>query len=566
MADFTDRIKLVYDVVTDSATSGLSTMSSKVGEAEGAFGKLKAGGGGALDLIKNNAASAMAGAGAAIGAFVVKGIGDFTDLALAAETFATAAGTTTEEASRWLEVADDLGVSGDAVQGAMARLNREAASGKLAEFGISAGNANDRLVETLKYINSIPNATDRAAAQFALFGKSGASLAPLLANVDGLKARLVDLKGGKIIDDSDVASAKALRDSMDDLSDSWQSILLNVGRSIAPVVDALAKLVEKALELSGVGQEDKDQGFWQKLGGTLIGNKFAIGLVSDAFGLLTGSTDAAKTSTEGATVALDDNAGAATEAAAAINAFAEATLASFNSTLALADAADRTDTAIAKAVKTAGEAAAANWGNADANKAATQAMNDAEQAALAQAAAAAKSAVDIAVANGATADSVNKNAAMANSLRTVAGTLDPSSPLAQHLYGYAAQLEALPKEKTTTIKADTTDAENKINGLVDTIRSIVLKPFTVHVGAAVTNPTVAGASVAASSAPPAPATNVVALPTGYRGAPAASVSTATYNVNVSVPPLTPLAEVGRYVADALDAHEKRVGSRRRLNG
>jgi hypothetical protein len=37
-------------------------------------------------------------------------------------------------------------------------------------------------------------------------------------------------------------------------------------------------------------------------------------------------------------------------------------------------------------------------------------------------------------------------------------------------------------------------------------------------------------------------------------------------VNVSVPPLTPLAEVGRYVADALDAHEKRVGSRRRLNG
>jgi hypothetical protein len=35
-------------------------------------------------------------------------------------------------------------------------------------------------------------------------------------------------------------------------------------------------------------------------------------------------------------------------------------------------------------------------------------------------------------------------------------------------------------------------------------------------------------------------------------------------VTVNVPVGTPTAEVGRYVADALDAHERRSGSRRRV--
>ena len=35
-------------------------------------------------------------------------------------------------------------------------------------------------------------------------------------------------------------------------------------------------------------------------------------------------------------------------------------------------------------------------------------------------------------------------------------------------------------------------------------------------------------------------------------------------INVMVPPGTPTAEMGRYVADALDAHERRAGPRRKV--
>jgi hypothetical protein len=43
----------------------------------------------------------------------------------------------------------------------------------------------------------------------------------------------------------------------------------------------------------------------------------------------------------------------------------------------------------------------------------------------------------------------------------------------------------------------------------------------------------------------------------------ASAVAPTYVVNVTVPVGTPTAEIGRYVADALDVHERRAGRRRR---
>ena len=169
MADFTDRIRLIVDTVTEGASGGLKGLKGDVADAEGAFGKLKAGASGAATLITENIGLAGTAAAGAVAAFVAKSVGHFEELAEKSANVATQMGTDSETASRWVQVADDLGVSVDSIAGASQRLNREGASGVLAKYGINAGDSNARLLDTLQYLADIPNAADRAKAQFEIF-------------------------------------------------------------------------------------------------------------------------------------------------------------------------------------------------------------------------------------------------------------------------------------------------------------------------------------------------------------------------------------------------------------
>src|SRR5262245_51978533 len=138
MADFTDRIKLVFDTVTTGASAEMGKLKSAVGEAEGGFGKAKAAAGGLGNVISENLPLAAAGAGTAIAGFVVDAVGKFKDLALRAGEVASATGLSVDQASRWMEVAGDLNVSTEALVSSVGRLNKAAAQGKLDEYGIQA--------------------------------------------------------------------------------------------------------------------------------------------------------------------------------------------------------------------------------------------------------------------------------------------------------------------------------------------------------------------------------------------------------------------------------------------
>src|SRR5262245_54686319 len=81
-----------------------------------------------------------AAVGVAAGALVKLGE-KFTGLALDVDRFSQKTGTIPEEASRWVEVANDLGVNTDALAGAVGRVNREAAAGQLRQYGVDASNA-----------------------------------------------------------------------------------------------------------------------------------------------------------------------------------------------------------------------------------------------------------------------------------------------------------------------------------------------------------------------------------------------------------------------------------------
>lgn len=66
MASFTDRIKIVIDVVTDGAKSSFASFKKDIADADGITGKFKAGLGGIGNLIKSNGLAIAAGATAVV--------------------------------------------------------------------------------------------------------------------------------------------------------------------------------------------------------------------------------------------------------------------------------------------------------------------------------------------------------------------------------------------------------------------------------------------------------------------------------------------------------------------
>lgn len=239
MASFTERVSVLIDVTGDKAVSSLGNIKSKIGEAEGAAGKLKAAAGGVGDILQANVAAAAAGAGAAVAKFVGDSIGKFNDLATKSGDLATQMGTSVENASRWVEVADDLGVSADAIGAAAGRLNREAASGALAKYGIDAADSNERLLQTLDYLQTIPDEADRAKVQFELLGKGGAALTPLIGRTKELRDRLADVSDQKIIDDEELQKSRDYADAVDNLTDVWGDFQNEIGGDVIPALATL---------------------------------------------------------------------------------------------------------------------------------------------------------------------------------------------------------------------------------------------------------------------------------------------------------------------------------------
>ena len=112
------------------ASNAFNNFRTKISEADGTMGKMKAGFGAAADTIKANAASIATAAGGAIATFAIKAIGDFQDLALEVDKFSNVTAIAAEESSRWIEVAGDLGIEVSAVEGAINKMNRSLASSR----------------------------------------------------------------------------------------------------------------------------------------------------------------------------------------------------------------------------------------------------------------------------------------------------------------------------------------------------------------------------------------------------------------------------------------------------
>lgn len=244
-----------------AAQAGFNNFKNKVAEADGAMGKFKAGAGAALDSVKANAAQFAAAAGAAILGFAVKAIGDFQDLALAADKFANATGLAVEEASALIEVSGDLGIESETVQKAINKMNIAVAKGsdEFKALGVEVArndqgliDSNETFIRTVGALGDVGDSAERTRLATAVFGKSWADMSEIIkGGAPALRAAIDSVSDAKIIDPEEVKRAKDLRAAQDALKDAIEDVTLAVGKNLVPAMTNLVNTVTPLLELLG---------------------------------------------------------------------------------------------------------------------------------------------------------------------------------------------------------------------------------------------------------------------------------------------------------------------------
>jgi hypothetical protein len=242
------RERLIYaiDVVTTQAQQGLKGFRQSVNDAEGATGKFKAGASSAFSTVQANAGALAVGAGAALVTFGVKSVQAFTEGALAAGKFSDASGLAVEDASRWQEVAGDLGVSAETFAGGFLKLEKAIASNGPAIKGLGIevvktadgqADMNATMLDAIDRLGGIKDPAEKAKAATELFGRGFGDMAEIvLGDADDIKKRLGEVADAQVFDAGEVEKARKFRDAMDNLQDSMQEISLVVGEALVPAL------------------------------------------------------------------------------------------------------------------------------------------------------------------------------------------------------------------------------------------------------------------------------------------------------------------------------------------
>ena len=250
------------------AETAFGKFRNSVDGATGTMGKFKAGSGAALDFVKSNALTFASAAGAAIGAFAVKSVNAFQDLALSAGKFADATGLAVEDASKLIEVAGDIGIEATSVEKSIGFMNKTLGnSPKLfKDLGIQIeytnGGATDvsgTFLNVVDRLQKIKDPAERAAAATKLLGRGWTDMSELImGGSDALAKSMSQVSEQKVISEEELKKAREYRAAMDNLNDRFEDISLTVGSKLAPAfanaVDDVLSFVDAAKEIPGISK------------------------------------------------------------------------------------------------------------------------------------------------------------------------------------------------------------------------------------------------------------------------------------------------------------------------
>lgn len=246
--------------VVASEAQNIGSKFSPIGKAAGQAGKeIQSQFAGVGTSILGAAATPAVLATAVVGAGAVaaKAVTAYENLGLSVGKFSDATGLSTEASSRWVEVANDAGVSTDGLQRSIGFLQKAAGNTPQAfeDLGVAIAHTKDGAVDVQQTflnatdaIRGIKDPNEKAAAAAKLFGRSWQDMAELINRGSGqLKTDLASVQASKVFSTEDVNQSRALRDAFDSVSDALDGLLLTLGKSLAPalvsIVPAVGKLV-----------------------------------------------------------------------------------------------------------------------------------------------------------------------------------------------------------------------------------------------------------------------------------------------------------------------------------
>jgi len=236
------------------AETAFGRFRREVNESQGAMGKFRTISGSAFDYVKANAVGFAASAGAAIAAFAVKSVKDFQDLALGAGKFADATGLAVEDASRFIEVAGDIGVEAGTIEKAFNFMNKTLGNSPelfrrlgvdIAYASNGATDINDTFLNVVRRLNEIDDPAKRAATATQLLGRGWAELSELITmGSDELAASLASVADSKVIDEEEVRKAREFRAAVDELTDRFEGFANQLGEKVVPALTEVLKFVD----------------------------------------------------------------------------------------------------------------------------------------------------------------------------------------------------------------------------------------------------------------------------------------------------------------------------------
>lgn len=303
-----NKISVIIDVAVDKGVTSLKKFRTAIGEADGAAGKMRAGFDVAKESIVANAANIAMAAGSALVAFGVKSVKAFQDTALAAGKFSDATGLAVDEASRFIEVAGDIGIEAGTVESALGKMNKTLGGSpelfaelgvEIAKTGTGATDVNGTFLNVVDRLNAIKDPAEKAAVATKLLGKGWQGMAELIGQGSAsLKASLAGVADAQVIDEAELAKAKEFRERMDELNDRLQAVMMTVGESLVPVLsdmaDKVSLVTDKAGELSAALEDvtGTDLAGWaETLTSPVDVATSAMDLFTDAIGSNVSATD-----------------------------------------------------------------------------------------------------------------------------------------------------------------------------------------------------------------------------------------------------------------------------------
>lgn len=448
-----NKITTLIEVKVDEAISGMRRFRQSVADADGFMGKFRAGASSAFGALKQHSAEAALAAGVALVAFGVKAVQAFEDAAKAARDLGDATGLTTEQASRWIAVADDMGVGADQLSTAFGRVAKTLDAKVWESYGIAtrdasgrARQANEILLDSFDVLAQTTNATERARIGNELFGRGYANIAPLLGKSrEAMEAYLRSVERGQVITAAEERKAERMRLAQDALADAFGEVQLAVGEvlvELAPLIEAMAGATTAAVEFFERTKEFVNGKTIETLEEALVAEFTALGRTTEAL-------EAAVEAEEEADRARKDATDRQKDATRAAEDRLQAERDLRNELLSQVDAQRAYEAAVDAGADAVGEFDATLQDDEATLEDVSDAIRDTTDTLIAQAQA-------FAASKGAADGSAESVRWQVDELYRLATALAPDSPLRASLLAYIAELQSIPAEIATRLALNIT--------------------------------------------------------------------------------------------------------------